>query len=178
MAARREGCVIVIAGCGGAGKETVARLLYEALEPCAWVDMKTVIRVRPWEYGEALIRLGVRNAAGLARHYLAAGFSPAIVSGGLGSQGSLDLFLDLVGGEVAVHYVWLHAGKPVRDARRLERGRDDADRPEYLDAVDSVVPDPGVLRVSGGCYHRLDTSQLAPEGVLGEVLRALELESR
>lgn len=165
--------LIIIAGCGGAGKETTARLLYGALARCAWVDMKTLVRVQPWEYGPELIALGVRNAAALANHYLDAGFSPAIISGGLADQTSLDLFLRLMERPYDADYVWLYAEKGIRDRRRLGRARDDADNPEYLDAIDRAIPDPGELRVAGGRYHRVDTSQLAPEEVLRRVLALL-----
>ncbi len=165
--------LIVIGGCGGAGKETTGSLLYTALDSCAWIDSKWLIRVQPWEYDEPLHRLGVRNAASVANNYYAAGFTQVILSGGVASQSRLDLLLDLVEGDPLVDYVWLHADKPVRDRRRLGRQRDDADQAQYLDDVDRVFIDPGKLHVRGGRYHRLDTSALTPQQVLQAVLDLL-----
>jgi hypothetical protein len=56
--------------------------------------------------------------------------------------------------------------KQVRDARRIERRLDEADRREHLDAVDLVFTDPGELVVPGGRFLRirpesLSASQLA-----------------
>ena len=165
--------LIIIGGTGGAGKETLARLLYEHLSPCAWVDAKALVRVQPWQFGPALHALSMRNAAALAHNFYAAGFDPTLLSGGVVDQASLDLLQDLLPAGTQVDYLFLHADKAVRDARRLSRARDDADLREHLDTVDRVMPDPGPLVVRGGRYQRLDTTHLAPEQVLAVALQLL-----
>ncbi len=165
--------LILINGCGGAGNETTARLLLGRLRPSAWIDIKALIKVEPWVYDETLLDLGARNGAALAGNFMRAGYPQVIFSGGVGNQHALDLICVLASAADHVYYFWLHADKAIRDRRRLARARDAADRPEYLDAVDAVMADPGPLSVRAGSYHRIDTGGATADAVAAAILTVL-----
>ena len=168
--------LIIISGCCGAGKETTGRLLLSVLEPSAWIDMKSLGRIEPWAYGEELISLCVENAADLVDNFFRAGYYQVVLSGGIHSQRELDALMTFVHTDCRVIYIWLDVDKAVRDKRRIARARDDADSPEHLDFVDSVVTDPGELSISSGAYYRLTTDCETPQEVLKNVLEVLAKE--
>ena len=168
--------LIIISGCCGAGKETTGRLLLSVLEPSAWIDMKSLGRIEPWAYGEELISLCVENAADLVDNFLRAGFYQVVLSGGINSQRELDALMTHVHTDCRVIYIWLDVDKVIRDKRRIARARDDADSPEHLDFVDSIVTDPGELPISNGMYYRLPIDCETPHEVLKNVLEALAKE--
>jgi len=168
--------LIIIGGCCGAGKETTGRLLSEALEPSAWIDFKSLGRIAPWAYGEKLISLSIENAAALVDNFFRAGYCQVVLSGVSFSQKELDALTALVHADCRVLYVWLDVDKTMRDKRRIARARDAADKAEFLDYIDSVVTDPGELKIPNGAYFRLQIDGETPHEVLERVVKTLVKE--
>jgi shikimate kinase len=168
--------LIIISGCCGAGKETTGRLLLSALEPSAWIDMKSLGKISPWAYEEKMVSLSIENAADLVDNFFRAGYCQVISSGGIYSQRELDTLMTLVHTDCRVIYVWLDVGKAIRDKRRIARARDPADNPEHLDYIDSVITDPGKLLIPNGAYYRVQIDDGTPHEVLENVLETLAKE--
>jgi hypothetical protein len=168
--------LIIVSGCCGAGKETTGRLLLSALEPSAWIDIKSLGRISPWGYEEKLILLSIENAADLADNFFRAGYCQVIFSGGIHSQEELGTLMSLIHTDCRVIYVWLDVDKMIRDKRRIARARDPADNPEHLDYIDSLIKDPGKLLIPNGAYYRIQIDVETPHEALGNVLETLAEE--
>ena len=168
--------LIIISGCCGAGKETTGELLLSALEPSAWIDIKSLGKIRPWAYGEELLSLCIENAAALVSNFFRSGYCQVVLSGGINSQRELDALMILVRTDCRVIYVWLDVDKTIRDRRRIARARDTADNPEHLDYIDSVITDPVILSISNGAYYRLRIDGETPHEVLENILETLAKE--
>ena len=168
--------LIIIGGCGGAGKETTGKLLSEALEPSAWIDIDSLGKVAPWAYGEKLISLSIENAAALVNNFFRASYYQVVLSGGIQSQRELDALIARVPADCRVLYIWLGVDKTRRDKRRIARARDAADKAEFLDDIDSVVTDPGELKIPNGAYFRLQIDGETPHEVLERVVKTLAKE--
>jgi hypothetical protein len=168
--------LILINGCGGSGKDTTGRLLLARLKSAALVDIKALIRVEPWEFGEKITDLGVRNAASLITNFAESGYRQIILSGGLATQKSLDLLMSSIPDSLRVHYFWLEVPKSVRDMRRVQRQRDEGDKVQHLNHIDSVFSDPGPLLVSGGNYYRILPALRSPDQIAEEILRKSGIE--
>ena len=59
--------LILINGQGGAGKSTTAKTLLRMLRPAAYIPADSLVSVEPFEWNDALLGLGIRNAALLIR---------------------------------------------------------------------------------------------------------------
>ena len=127
----------------------------------------------PWAYGEKLISLSVENAAALVEIFFRAGYCQVVLSSGIHSQKELDALSTLVHTDYRMLYVWLDVDKTARDKRRIARSRDAADKAESLDYIDSVVTDPGDLKISNGVYYRLSICGETPQEVLERVVETL-----
>jgi hypothetical protein len=159
--------LVLINGCGGAGKDTAGRLLLKALRHCALLDIKTLSQTNPWSFDE--YHLGLKNAATVIKNYFEFGFPTVIFTGGLSSQDRLIFFQSLLPPSSRLFYVWLDVPKQIRDPRRISRSRDEADQHQCLDQVDSVFTDPGTLTIVGGKYLRIDAERLSPADVVARI---------
>lgn len=165
--------LVLVNGCGGAGKDTAGRGLLQAIESSALLDIKALSMTNPWDYQN--FELGIQNAAALISSYAAAGFSHIILSGGVNSQARLDALLARLPSAIQVCCFWLEVPKSARDERRVARRRDEADKPQHLDAIDRVFTDPGTLRVPNGVWKRIPAESLSPGEVVSTILKELQL---
>lgn len=171
------GNLLLINGCGGAGKDTTGQLLLTKLKTAALIDIKGVTRVEPWQYGGAIGRLGVQNAASLISNFNSAKYNTIILTGGVENQEKFDLLHSLVPKDLNLYYFWLDVPKSIRDERRIVRQRDEGDNPQHLDQIDSVFTDPGTLCMSTGKYFRITATSLTRRQVAEYILSAIELGS-
>ncbi|MCB0334879.1 MAG: hypothetical protein KDD62_01195 [Bdellovibrionales bacterium] len=159
--------LILINGCGGAGKDTTGRLLLKSLPKAALLDIKGLSLFHPWEYSD--FQVGLTNAASLVRNYCDVGYPSIIFSGGLNSQERIDFFTSLIPESVSLKYFWLDVPKSQRDIRRIDRRRDDGDQAHYLDAIDEVFTDPGTLTIRNCAFERVEAAQLSPQQVMDKI---------
>jgi hypothetical protein len=162
--------LILINGHGGAGKKSVAKLLYAALPNAAWLHMRWVLALTAWEPTPHYDDLGLRNAAAVIANYLAEGVESVIYSGNVQSQATLDRLLVLLPQPCRVLYIWLHADQATRRTRLLARNRDAGDQQPQLDWILAHFSDePAPLVIADGSYHRIDTSARLPTMIVAEI---------
>lgn len=155
--------LILINGQGGAGKSTTAKALLRMLRPAAYISADSLVSVEPFEWNDDLLALGIRNAALLIRSFADAGYAYILLCGLLNRQEMLDRFCAEVGAGHTLLYVWLRASQAVRDQRRIQRARDDADQPEHFPFLDALIPDlTAPLRVPNGAFVEVDTAAITP----------------
>lgn len=162
--------LILINGQGGAGKSTTARHLLRMLHPAAYIPTDSLISVEPFEWGEELLSLGMRNAHLLIRSFADTGYDYIILCGLLPNQTLLNRFLAEMEPRHSVLYAWLRATQETRDQRRLQRARDDADQQQHFNFLDKLIPDlTQPLNVPDGAFIEVDTSNLTPDQVAQEI---------
>ena len=167
--------LILINGLGGSGKTTCGLLLSDRIDSCAYFDFDMLTKVNPFEYGEDLIKLGLRNAAGLISNFFAAGYKVVVMSAGTGSQRYSDYLINLIVPPDRIYWIWLAASKTERDKRRLVRRRDGADDPKWLDFVDGKAGlYAGPVDIEGGLCCEIDTDNAAPNNVVRQILKIIE----
>jgi hypothetical protein len=166
--------LILINGQGGAGKSTTAKHLLHMLRPAAYIPTDSLISVEPFEWNEGLLSLGIRNAALLIHSFTEAGYEYIILCGLLNRQELLERFCSEAAAEHSLLYVWLRASQAVRNERRIQRARDDADRPEHFAFLDALIPDlAGPLAVPNGSYIEIDTTHFSPREVAQSIQSAV-----
>ena len=97
-------------------------------------------------------------------------YDQIIFTGGVETQEKLELLQSLIPQAMRIHYFWLDVPKSIRDTRRVGQQRDEGDKAQYLDHIDQVFTDPGVLSVVGGKYFRIAAAPLTRDRVVDEVL--------
>lgn len=146
---------LLLTGGPAVGKIVTARALAEAVPRTAYLDvddLRHLVRnghAAPWdgEDGAAQQLLGVRNAAGLARNFLASGFNVTITD--VVTSATLAVYRELLPDVVVVHLV-----TSLAEARRRARTR-----PVYLtdEEFDALHHDqPGLVPID----YRLDVTHL------------------
>jgi hypothetical protein len=83
--------LILINGCGGAGKERTGRELLRKLPRAALLDIKGLSSTNPWHFED--FELGIRNAVSLIRNFAEKGWPQIILVGGVNSSDRLSYLL-------------------------------------------------------------------------------------
>jgi hypothetical protein len=131
--------LILINGLGGAGKTEVGRGLLIALPSSALVDFDALTCVNPFEYADSLFELGHKNAAVVTENFYHAQYCHVIMCGGCGTQRQLDQFLSLLPERPEILWFFLATSSEERRRRKVSRGRDDSDKPEWFDFLEAKV---------------------------------------
>lgn len=164
--------LLCINGLGGAGKDTTGQALLSTIPNSALLDIKSLSRTNPWEFHE--YATGLQNMAMLIQNYINAGFSTIICSGGISSQERLDYLQNLIDTKTIYTYIfWLDVKKEIRDMRRVQRKRDDADKIEHLEYIDSVFTDPNTLQVQNGTFVRIKADTLTTKNIVEFITNAV-----
>lgn len=150
--------LILINGCGGAGKDSTGQELLKNISNATLLDIKGLSRTNPWEYSD--FEIGLKNAASLINNFYKAGYENIIFTGGLNTQERIDYLIPLLPKGLSLFYFWLDVTKALRDKRRISRARDEADNAVYLDSIDEVFTDPGEILIEGVC-SRIKAEDLA-----------------
>lgn len=171
--------LILINGQGGAGKSTTAKALLHMLRPAAYIPTDSLVSVEPFEWDKQLLALGIHNAALLIHSFADAGYVYIILCGLLNRQDMLDRFCAQAAAGHTLLYVWLRAARTVRNERRMQRARDDADQPQHFDFLDALIPDLAApLSVLNGAFVEIDTTTLTPHHVAQQIRQRCEVVIR
>ncbi len=166
--------LILIAGNGGAGKQTSAQVLYAHLPRASWTHMRWLAALHLWEPTPRFEDLLLRNAASVIGTYLAAGVDQAILSGCVFSQEHADRLLALLNRSLDVRAVWLDLPNELQATRRIGRARDAGDTPESVrDLIATYTFPQPALTFPAGTFCVLDVSKRTPEQIVAEILESL-----
>ncbi|MGI8485275.1 MAG: hypothetical protein ACR2OU_13550 [Thermomicrobiales bacterium] len=134
-----EANLLMIIGQEGAGKSTTVRALGEATPSSGRLDAEDVAATNPWQMDEAFLQLLWKNVADVTRNFWEAGYQTVIAGSFASNIGHYHAFREILNRDANVYVVQLCAGKPVRNVRRIERGK--ATSEEWRDMVDRVDPE-------------------------------------
>lgn len=156
--------VILIAGFGGCGKTTVARILHTSFANSACVSADALTEIRPLTLDDKLLRVRLRNCLDVIRNFLDEGFENVICDGLIWSQKELNAVAGALSGEhVDLFVFWLQASKVVRFRRMLDSAQSSAeggDTMQFLQHVENKIADPWPMTLSSGHVEMVETSYI------------------
>ena len=134
--------IILISGLAASGKTSVGELLQEKLDNCARIESDFLILVKPFEPGDKLTRVKIRNNISLVHNFIEEQYKNIIVVGAVWNQDHLNLFLkELSPQDYNVSLFWLDVSKEDRFERALRR-HDPDDNTEWLEKMEKLFPTP------------------------------------
>jgi energy-coupling factor transporter ATP-binding protein EcfA2 len=145
--------LLMITGQEGAGKSTTLRALGPATPSSARIDAEDVGETNPWDMNDAFMQLLWKNVADLTRNFWDAGFRTVVAGSFVNTIEDYRRFRAILNRDANVYVVQLCAGKPVRDVRRIERGKPTTE--EWRDMVDQADPEDSSLASSADGYRFL-----------------------
>lgn len=145
--------LLMITGQEGAGKSTTLRALGPATPSSARIDAEDVGETNPWDMNDAFMQLLWKNVADLTRNFWDAGFRTVVAGSFVNTIEDYRRFRAILNRDATVYVVQLCAGKPVRDVRRIERGKPTTE--EWRDMVDQADPEDTSLASSADGYRFL-----------------------
>ena len=124
--------LILIGGEAWTGKTTCARILFESLDNCAWLDGDDVWRVNPWSLDDPRLRTSDVNMAFVLQTYLRSGFDFVILSSIVLSDPAIkDRILGMITG-VDYETIWFTLGCDENTLRARALRRDAAAAPQFF----------------------------------------------
>ena len=155
--------VILIAGFGGSGKTTVAKILHGTFASSAYVSADSLTDIRPLIYDEKLLRVRLRNCLDVIRNFLDEGFEHVVCDGLIWSQKELNAVGNALAGEhIELFVFWLNASKVVRFRRVLDSAGS-GDTMQFLEHVESKIADPWPMTLATGHVEMVETSYIDVE---------------
>jgi len=154
--------VILIAGFGGCGKTTVARILHNSFVSSACVSADALTEIRPLTLDDKLLRVRLRNCLDVIRNFLDEGFEHVVCDGLIWSQKELNAVAGALAGEhVELFVFWLQASKVVRFRRVLDNAQaSGGDTMQFLEHVESKIADPWPMTLNNGHVEMVETSYI------------------
>jgi adenylate kinase family enzyme len=151
----------MITGQEGAGKSTTVRALGQATPSSARIDAEDVGETNPWNMDDAFLQLLWKNVADLTRNFWDAGYRTVVAGSFANTIDQYRAFRRVLNRDANVYVVQLCAGKPVRDVRRIERGKPTSE--EWRDMVDRVDPEDTTFATTTADYRflRIDNDGIA-----------------
>jgi energy-coupling factor transporter ATP-binding protein EcfA2 len=145
--------LLMITGQEGAGKSTSLRALGPATPSSARIDAEDVGETNPWDMNDAYMQLLWKNVVDLTKNFWDAGYCTVVAGSFVNTIQHYRGFRAVLDRDANVYVVQLCAGKPVRDVRRIERGKETSE--EWRDMVDRVDPEDTTLAANEGDYRYL-----------------------
>lgn len=153
--------LLMITGQEGAGKSTTVRVLGQATPSSARIDAEDVGETNPWNMDDAYLQLLWKNVADLTRNFWDAGYRTVVAGSFANTIDEYRAFRKILNRDANIYIVQLCAGKPVRDIRRIERGKPTSE--EWRDMVDRADPEDSTFAATNEDYRflRIDNDGIA-----------------
>lgn len=166
--------LILISGRGGSGKSTVAQYLFRHLTNTALIQADKMVDFEPFEVGEKLNRIKMRNCSALIATYLVEGVKDIICEGFVQNQFELNevekLFKD-----INIYVFWLELDIASRHSRVSNRGRGSDDDPTIMDIYESASTAPWPFQSERATLTEISVKDRSPEDVYLEIRKRLVL---
>lgn len=133
--------LILISGRGGSGKSTVSQYLFSNLNDTALIQADKMVDFEPFEIGEKLHRIKMRNCSALIATYLKEGVRDIICEGFVQNQFELNE-VEQQFKDINIYVFWLELDKASRHSRVKSRGRGSDDDPSIMDIYESASTEP------------------------------------
>lgn len=162
--------IILLGGFGGSGKSTTGWKLHESFQSSALIEADHLFYVRPWEIGEKLGRIKLKNTINVMQNFLDESYQYIICIGLVWSQAELDAIVQAFGAKTKIYMFWLHANKETRFQRVLARG-EPGDTEEFLETVEKTLKYPWPLHIHSGEIYKIEVDHKNPNQVFAEIFQ-------
>jgi hypothetical protein len=170
--------ILLLSGFGGTGKSTVGNLLYEGLPSVALVEADELFHIKPFEIGEKMGRIKLKNSLDVMSNFLEEGYEWVICIGLVWVQAELDAVLDAFPADNYKHFLfWLQADRNTRFQRVLERS-EPGDTREWLEHVEETMDNPWPFRMPVGQTREIDRTHKSAADVAREILKLIGVRSQ
>lgn len=164
--------IILLSGFGGTGKTTVGNLLYDYLDNVALIEADELFHIKPFEIGEKMGRIKLRNTLDIMANFLEEEYHYIICIGLVWSQAELDAVTDKFSSYD--HFLfWLSANKETRFKRVIDRA-EPGDTLSWLEKVEQTIIDPWPLNMRIGKTVKIDTSTKSSIEIMHEIIKYID----
>ena len=167
--------IILLGGFGGSGKSTTGWKLHESFANSALMEADHLFFIKPWEIGEKLGRIKLKNSLDVMRNFLDEDYEHVICIGLVWSQAELDAVVHEFVDRATIFMFWMHASKETRFERVLKRG-EEGDTKEFLETVENTLKYPWPLQIASGNVFKIETDSKSPAAITKEILKHLGSE--
>jgi predicted kinase len=165
--------IILLSGFGGTGKTTIGNHLNELLENNALIEADELFHIKPFEIGDKMGRIKLKNSLDVMTNFLKEGYQQIICIGLVWSQAELDAVINEFPGDSYKHFLFrLHASKEVRFQRVVNRA-EPGDTLEWLEKVEQTILNPWPFRMNIGQVVDIDTTSKSPIDVAQQIMRLI-----
>lgn len=161
--------IILISGRGGSGKTTTALALFKSFENVALIQADKMVDFEPFEVGDKLNRIKMRNCSALIHTYADGGITNIIAEGFVQNQFELNA-VEKRFSQHTIYVFWLELDKDARIARVANRGRGTDDDPTTMAIYEAASTEPWPFKSTISQLNALNMTELNTDQVIARIM--------